>query len=370
MKKARVTLLVITPLFLSGNNHNGGFAEFRLASLKGALRFWFRAANYGKMDLEKKLFGSTETGLGCFMMRANPVQDTARDDFEAQYLLGQGLYQNQKGLTRRYIKPGTRIEIELLFKNSASSSDIQYVLESLFFLTHLGGLGSRSRRGMGSVVVEKIEGDIDTELFAPVQDSASLITKLERFAFSKINGSPQGLPDYTAFSRGTRILVLDKSLSNSNSSWEKCLNWLNREFMNFRSNLRHPKRFSRDMSMMFKFVKTGSLDTAPSRVTFGLPHNYFFRNLGSAQTKEVRRASPLLFHIHQTHSRQYVPIISFLPAVFLPEDTRITYQNNKSIKASVSSPNSFKPIHDFLDEIKKYGQEIVTGLTSNGGGKE
>jgi CRISPR-associated protein Cmr1 len=376
MKKITVTLRVITPLFLSGSNRVCGSnrvrpAEFRLASLKGALRFWFRAANYKNFALEQRLFGSTEIGLGCFMMRAKPLVQNTKDDFGAPYLLGQGLYKMKKGPSRCYIEPGKNIEIVFLFNSAACDNAIQKVLETIFLFTHLGGLGARSRRGLGSLIVDKQEGDFDNEILKPANSTASFIEKLSTIVSAKIKEDTSNIPDYTAFSRKSRILVLDKLPQANNTDWKKCLEWLNNKFMFFRSF--ETKRFSRDTKLMLNFIKTGGLDRAPARAVFGLPHNYFFRDFspkrGSVQTAGIRRASPLFFHVHQLPAGQFVPVISFLPAVFLPEGAPITYKND-IYEASVNPPDSFEPIEMFLNEMSQYGHEINDGVDCNGGGKK
>ena len=39
---------IVTPMFLGGENQQADATQFRNASFKGALRFWWRALNWGR----------------------------------------------------------------------------------------------------------------------------------------------------------------------------------------------------------------------------------------------------------------------------------------------------------------------------------
>jgi CRISPR-associated protein Cmr1 len=70
MHRVEAEFEVVTPMFLGGADPKAG-AELRGASLKGALRFWWRALAWGRLgDLaeihkqEMKLFGSADRAVG------------------------------------------------------------------------------------------------------------------------------------------------------------------------------------------------------------------------------------------------------------------------------------------------------------------
>ena len=79
MKRLEVRFKVVTPCFLGGHDHQ---AELRLPSIKGALRFWWRAITYTRMAeaqdvtessngwarAERRLFGASETGQSRLIM--------------------------------------------------------------------------------------------------------------------------------------------------------------------------------------------------------------------------------------------------------------------------------------------------------------
>jgi CRISPR-associated protein Cmr1 len=61
------TFRIVTPLFLGGAKPND-CAELREASIKGALRFWYRAADPNYRQEEARIFGGTARGTDrrCF----------------------------------------------------------------------------------------------------------------------------------------------------------------------------------------------------------------------------------------------------------------------------------------------------------------
>ena len=97
----------------------------------------------------------------------------------------------------------------------------------------------------------------------------------------------------------------------------------------------------------------------PRRISFGLPHNYYFarlnpsfRRVGPYDRHLDRRASPLFIHIHECGDSP-VAILSFLPARFLPEGrSHISVQRRKVEKVEQKTEEElYRPIHAFLDRL-------------------
>ena len=122
---------VATPMFLGGENQQADATQFRNASFKGALRFWWRALNWGRafkdagqqataaLQLlhrrEGDVFGLASDGKDS---RQSRVQIHSELQGAAQrqpgmalqavgYLLGQGLFHFREGVTRQYLEGGT-----------------------------------------------------------------------------------------------------------------------------------------------------------------------------------------------------------------------------------------------------------------------
>ncbi len=162
---------VVTPLFLSGADQNT--AELRPPSLKGMLRFWWRAL-YGRDSIkdmkeeEAKIFGDTDhksdlvirlhNTSNCRSVLTNinkgktiTVQSQGKT-FPISIIeyLAYGLYEYKKGsgnvFTKHHFQPGdTKFTIQTECSNKFESK----ILNVLKILHCFGGIGSRNRNGFG-----------------------------------------------------------------------------------------------------------------------------------------------------------------------------------------------------------------------------
>jgi CRISPR-associated protein Cmr1 len=181
MKKMMFEIETITPMFLAGADQSK--AELRAASIKGLLRFWWRALQ-ADSDLtalrnrESQIFGSTDEKAGggsSFSIRVTRAGDlkTIRTKFpdNSQYkipvegktfkmhileYLAYGLYDSKnRSFQRDYIPGGQRFGVDLTIRKDAYLQDI---LRSMFVFCLFGGIGSRTRNGFGSFdISNKIE---------------------------------------------------------------------------------------------------------------------------------------------------------------------------------------------------------------------
>ena len=147
MLQQRIHFRVETPLFLGG--FNPFLSEWRVASLKGCLRYWYRAIQ-PDLTMEKKIFGITgKQSLVIFHIDANKPKisrDLHRFPRYFTFFL--------KG--KSYIKPGEKFTLHLLL-HPKEKNLLRDVLTSIWLLTTIGGLGSRCRRGFGTISIHKIE---------------------------------------------------------------------------------------------------------------------------------------------------------------------------------------------------------------------
>ena len=199
-----LTLQVTTPLFNGGADpaDDAGFrprdeAGVRVASIRGAMRFWFRAlaGTVAGPDLallahmEEAVFGSTEHPSPVAMRvrtqprltRAHPtpkfigeaprfggrrpgpggggIQQNRDDGKWLIYLLGQGLADaKERTLLRDFVDEGK--SISLAFRFSGNESVDTLVVASLWLLCTYGGIGSRVRRGWGGLAITGSAGDL------------------------------------------------------------------------------------------------------------------------------------------------------------------------------------------------------------------
>lgn len=168
---------VITPMFLAGAD--GRTPELRAPSVKGAMRFWWRAVN-GHLELEstfRKGLNNEETRAGLrdqealIFGGAGGKANVGRSSFAIQ-VEEQDIQPGKKELVPRKgfpvdcILPGSTFKIRLTLQQQADGAfsvkahgreeqifDREKLI-ALFQLTSLlGGLGRRVRRGMGSFEV-------------------------------------------------------------------------------------------------------------------------------------------------------------------------------------------------------------------------
>ncbi|RKS07014.1 CRISPR-associated protein Cmr1 [Nocardiopsis sp. Huas11] len=163
------TLTVTTPLF---NDHTDG--SVRVSSLRGALRFWFRAligqrvGNNSELlfKAEEHVFGSTER-LSPIRMRIHdqPESGTGRwgeslngsERAALCYLAGQGLTSGTT-VARRYIDSGQSIGLKVAFSDDEHANAL--FLASLWLMCAYGGVGARTRRGFGGLHLKHRDGGL------------------------------------------------------------------------------------------------------------------------------------------------------------------------------------------------------------------
>jgi CRISPR-associated protein Cmr1 len=134
---------VITPMFLAGAD--GITPELRPPSIKGALRFWWRALN-GHLPLselkkqEGEIFGDTS--------QRSKFSITTKE-------ISIQLSKEKPVLHKRYvvscIMPKSRFEVAFRIPVRNKYWDIEKCANLFELVTILGGFGKRVRRGMGSI---------------------------------------------------------------------------------------------------------------------------------------------------------------------------------------------------------------------------
>ena len=195
--------------------------QFRNASFKGALHFWWRALNWGRAlkqaggeqgaalrylhTLEGDLFGLASDGKNSKQSRVQIQTDLQGTTLKQPgmalqsvgYLLGQGLFRFGHGVLRQYLEGG-ELAVRFNFKPGTLEADIESVEQAAIALGLFGGLGSRARKGLGSLALQKIErpGQPIRE-FTSIESIAAFIQTLD---FS----APADAP-LSAFTQATRI---------------------------------------------------------------------------------------------------------------------------------------------------------------------
>ncbi len=353
-------------------------AELRLPSFKGALRFWWRALAWTRLEgsldeiqrEEDDLFGSANGGQSRVSMRlaSAPPETVDRDEIltvsaqgsrrvvgDGARYLGYGVmaaFGTDAGkLTRSCLRAPFDFTVKMRCRAS-KSSQLDSLQRSLIALGVFGGMGAKSRKGYGSLAMQSLRVD-GAETWQPPQTLDALQSAIaDLLPVSSFNRKA----DYTALTSESRHIL---AASDSMDQPLHLLDLIGREMVRYRSWGHNGKildgqpserNFEDDHDLM-KMARR-ERKTHPRRIAFGLPHNY-----GSSPDKHVgprdrafdRRASPLFIHVHQC-AQTPVAVLSLLPARFLPSGRSNISVGGSRVRQEPES-ELYQPIHDFLDRL-------------------
>ena len=364
------TYRLATPMFCSGADQRS--AELRLPSFKGALRFWWRSLMAGEVKgdhnelrkQEAELFGASDQNTGQSKVRlriveqklvrvASPPEVFENGRLAGAHYLGYGVMEafasRKKGtkagqLTRAMIGGGS-FSVECRFTRFATEDQIDQVRRAMILLGTVGGLGSKSRKGYGSLTIETLTVGPHGEnlLASPGDRLKDCLGESARYA---------ELPAWTAWSKHSRVITG----STDTGRTVELLDVIGREEVHFRSWGRNGMVLAQPSEKNFPvdhdLSKGHRRDPGyPYRLAFGLPHNYGKGDQNSVQPeKHDRRASPLFIHIDQPDERQKPTVlVTFLPSNILPVGEKVRAFGD-SVDLNTSQTLWF-PIHAFLDRL-------------------
>ena len=397
MTRAILQVELVTPCFLSGADQTS--AELRAAAIRGQLRWWFRAVAGGVFggDLAKTkasetmVFGATDrrsplrisvSGApgfwavderwpldnGPFKVDARELARVCNVSPDAATLqrlairindheiptdplqhLGFGCIEYRKPehgpkglyLSRPCFAPGERATIELRWPpaglTSGASQSWEIFGRALWAWVHLGGLGSRSRNGFGSLGCSAIEGslpggDLALSWKPEISTFRGGVTRLLREARDSAAGN------WTHLSKDSRVLIGKRTFN----TWAGALGALGAWALFYRrryGSSTDPGRGdsfdyrSRDYVWAKQAGSAGGAGPAgfPDKAGLGLP--LLFDGQGSSVTwtspttdgEDHRRASPLLFHVAKLGDI-YLPVVTYLPAQLIPDDAELRFR--------------------------------------------
>lgn len=321
-----LTLELLSPCFLGGAHQE---PEFRIASLRGLWRYWYRAL-YGEgietrpSEGEKTLFGSAPDARhvggrteGRSRVRLVPVtplstlrgSTTPWPRADRRQATGKDYLLYTMGMNdRRYLEPGQSIQLRLM----CDGVEVDKPCRSLAAACAFSGLGARSRRMAGALALTLARGDGPVVAASPAKDPDELAARLvallagarkplhperppARPAFHVVGQSlslpGRGGQDSQWFSAG----VLKRDYPN----WGSALDAVGKAFSDFRRTLTADSELAR---------RVGSGDAQPPqgrtimRAAFGLPLTFRSGGRVSASVRPPttdRRGSPMFLTLEQ-----------------------------------------------------------------------
>lgn len=278
MKRLEFELETVTPLFMAGAD--GKTLELRPPSIKGLMRFWWRAQYWGshagtKMltsakieEKEGKIFGTASGNAqkSAFSIRLqldenikpsrtsfppHPIQViSSRGRFAVNILdyLAYGVTEYQRGqgtvVVRDYLPPGKRFKIFLNISHHESDPKIvENVVKSFYLFSVFGGLGAKSRNGFGGVHITAVTEDD----MVHTADKFFEQYKLEypfptHDVYKQLQIENPDMPEFTAFSRKMKIFQLKKP---SCATWDECLAEIGTIYREARGDLERKHDFAK-----------------------------------------------------------------------------------------------------------------------------
>jgi len=295
--EAKFTAEAVTPVFIAGadqrNIENEGL---RAPSIRGLLRWWFRAIMGGMTslenlkELEKSVFGSTEQKSAVKIRTATNSQPASIDvPSELGYLWFSMHMQKKKDERLCCYPKGSKFEIMLYSGNEAT---LNIASGCLWALLYLGGVGSRMRRGAGSLKVINssdkahlnflFKHDTVTGFKKSIEENLEKIFKdFKKHAGDKY--STQNFPNFPVLSKKhAKISLVQKMFDTP----EKALAEVSNIYQNFRRSKRLEYRY-----------------------TFGLPIITYH------EFRDLRHSSPLLIGVANLSEGYTVRLVKFYTSI-------------------------------------------------------
>lgn len=386
--KLTVVLSAVTPLFLGGAEPNER-AETRVPSIKGLLRYWYRAVDGKYQAGESRFFGSSDPKVGqspCLLRSASweegqfeweggRVRDRDRDR-PGRYTLSpeRGGFQRSSptgplnGITylgyslklggndRKAIPPRARVTVFAQPRPGHDSEALRRAwLAALWLLVHVGGVGSRARRGLGSLRLDQWEGWPEcAELALPCQaNTPSEWEARLRDGLARLREwfPTQPAVTHTVLGPGARFSIVEAG----HQSWEAAADDAGLRLQQFRQ--RRPP----DYEAIKQHLSDGRpLRAAPERAGFGLPLTFRYSSLPGQRpitfqgaihngVARDREASPLFIRVVHL-GYQYHAVFARMLAPLLAVDRKVRVRGGRADNDLVLSPSGATIVDRFLDE--------------------
>jgi len=351
---------VVTPMFLAGAD--GITPELRAPSIKGAMRFWWRAMN-GHLSIDKlrekeaEIFGGSgeKEGKSKVSIRINSTQikksetlweeigydeKTAKKSGKKYKIpkkengIAYLLYSVFMLTERPYIKSDSKFEI--IF-TSFDEEALKKAINSFKILSIFGGLGSRVRRGAGSFVVTK---GLENNFYGQnIKTPSELKNYIEGVVKPLLKGSQK--PCKHSVLKNAKIYIFEPK-----ENWKKALESIGEPFADFRQN--HKDRIIE--TPMFGFPIRHR-----NKSLFGAaPDPNKKDRKGNVVDFLERRASPLVFKVIKTEKNCFIPVILRFNDKFIPNNYKITDKKGQKF----DNPNN-RIIDEFFNDLKTNIKEEV-----------
>ena len=366
MDSVEFDLEVVTPMFLGGANTTD--AELRVPSIKGMLRFWWRAMraenDFGKLaQSEAEIFGGVGEGQGKSKLsisisgynnlmpgkdfldeigfKKNGKRIVKKENLGIGYLFYSTFTLRDKGkpILKKYLLPGQNFKLKL---SGTTEQSLGNGLAALWLAIYFGGFGARARRGAGNLAIISLNGSLINieeikDIFMPIHDTTLKSFIKAGFSWAKGIIGQKATDKYSNLS-DTKMFL---GTGHSENEWKSALNKIGLIYKDYRTAIK------------------GKLFRGPH---YGIPvmHSGFkTRLVGYDDSKLLseRRGSPLIIKLIK-HDGTYIPFVIKLGGSLLPEGAYIMKENragNRWNATNDTQKEDQKEIDSFLGVLSKKG---------------
>lgn len=330
-----VRLSAVTPLFIGGAEPNER-AELRPPSIKGLLRYWYRALDGNYQQHERRYFGSTDEGQAACLLQVDRWlegdQQWDQNGYRRYQRMQDGKPVNGIGYltytlrmspnNRRAITAGTNFTLTIQPRPGEDTREVRRAwITALWMLVHVGGLGTRARRGVGSLRIDDWSGwpecavlPLPCRAERPEQWHAEAGKAIGQTILPWFRDRPER--DHTTLASGSRFLLLRRGYP----SWEDALNDAGARLQQFRQEMRD------DLApIRAQITNQALLRVAPARTGFGLPLAFRFPRVGNLTLipeSHNRMASPLFVRVVRLNDDYHGGYV-YLPGPVPPGGVRV-----------------------------------------------
>lgn len=401
LRALEVELEAVTPLWIGGASAQ---SELRPPSVRGCMRFWFRALAGGLLgeslenvwQAESAVYGNTQRASSVAVLMDGQPQTSASLTSETDplpgiaYLFWSTFQQKRDAIAvgERFrlalrSRPFTFPPVEVQGRKLAMADGFELASASLWLLLRLGGVGARARRTAGGMrAVADPDGwptslpPLVSRAATPAELASELGDGIRRVR--QVAGWPeQPLPDVSSYDllhpRVCQLYLTERTFT----SWWEAANWLGEQFRAFR--IAHKLDASGIAALLLKGKMTAR---TIQRAVLGLPIVFFFKSMLAELTargldpREARRkasatvspargqarSSPLFFRIVPLAGPQpaYGVLMGLFRSRLLPDDEMIVKPGDAALRpVRLPLPPDFSVIERWFDHVRGQGVGLL-----------
>jgi len=255
MDKIECEIEILTPMFLGGAPQaidSKPELELRLQSVKGVLRYWYRALIGPEYvsSKESDLFGSSDEKIGVSKIKIKTgkkkltLYDKTQFPEIKDYMfnhptqgffinplnyLAYGPVDNKRQIARKAFSPGSKFDLVFFLRGCTKEQRIEFI-KTLFLWLNFGGLGSRSRKGYGAIKL------LNDDTVFQGQDwftKDNPINTLRQLMSNILSAEDSYKKTYSYIDKDTKLWISKKE----GDSWDRCLSMLGRDYHKWKQTL-------------------------------------------------------------------------------------------------------------------------------------